>query len=73
MILACLPLIIARDMVELVRGGRMCGIVLDAKLVTEEELEKMAEAWEGWWPKEDSSLAMMQGEGEQQVFLCAVY
>lgn len=51
----------------------MCGIVLDAKLVTEEELEKMAEAWEGWWPKEDSSLAMMQGEGEQQVFLCAVY
>lgn len=54
--------IIAQAMSELVRGGRMRGVALDAKLATEDELEEMARDWDEWWAKEDASLAMMQGE-----------
>ncbi|KAI1774582.1 hypothetical protein F4818DRAFT_66300 [Hypoxylon cercidicola] len=59
----------AQAMAELVRGGRMRGVALDAKLATEDELEEMAKAWDDWWVKEDASLAMMLSEILIQLFI----
>lgn len=40
----------------------MRGAGLAAKLITEDELDEMANAWEEWADTEDSTLAMMSGE-----------
>ena len=35
---------------------------LKSKLVTENDLEEMARAWEEWVERDDATLAMIQGE-----------
>lgn len=46
----------------MVRGGRMRENGLKSGLITENDLEEMAMAWEEWTEKDDASLAMMHGE-----------
>jgi hypothetical protein len=52
----------AQAMVERVRGGRLREVGLKSGLVTENDLEEMAKAWEEWAGRDDASLAMMHGE-----------
>jgi hypothetical protein len=52
----------AQAMVERVRGGRLREVGLKSGLVTENDLEEMAKAWEEWAERDDASLAMMHGE-----------
>jgi len=55
-------LFLAQGLATIVRGGRTRDAGLKAGLVTENELEGMAKAWEEWAEKEDASAAMMHGE-----------
>lgn len=60
LLIKALPL--AQAMVERVRGGRFRARGLEAGVVNENDLDEMAKAWEEWPGKEDSSIAMLQGE-----------
>jgi hypothetical protein len=52
----------ADGMVNIIRGGRIREGGLKSELVTENDLEEMARAWEEWVEKEDATCAMIQGE-----------
>ncbi len=44
------------------RSGQVREIAIKLGLITESDLDEMAEAWEEWAKREDSSVAMMHGE-----------
>jgi hypothetical protein len=52
----------ADGIVNIIRGGRIREGGLKSELVTENDLEEMARAWEEWVEKDDATLAMIQGE-----------
>jgi uncharacterized membrane protein YcaP (DUF421 family) len=52
----------ADGIVNIIRGGRIREGGLKSELVTENELEEMARAWEEWAEIDDATLAMIQGE-----------
>ncbi|KAI0129628.1 S-adenosyl-L-methionine-dependent methyltransferase [Xylariales sp. AK1849] len=52
----------AQAMVDSVQGGRMRKAGLDAGLITEDDADEMAQAWEEWASKDDAILSMMSGE-----------
>ena len=49
-------------MAQQVRGGRIRKAGLESGLVTENDLEAMAKAWEEWKEKDDAILGMIQGK-----------
>lgn len=55
-------MVLAQGIIDQIKGGRMRGAGLNAKLTTENELDQMVKAWEEWADREDSTLAMMSGE-----------
>ncbi|SPQ24501.1 d4c3f64b-4bb2-444a-bb66-fa55ac78a6a6 [Thermothielavioides terrestris] len=52
----------ANAMADQVRSGQVREVAVKSGLVTEADLDEMAEAWEHWAAREDSSVAMMHGE-----------
>jgi hypothetical protein len=52
----------AQAMVKRVRGGRLREVGLKSGLITDNDLEEMANAWEEWAERDDASLAMIHGE-----------
>ncbi|KIV99478.1 uncharacterized protein PV09_08898 [Verruconis gallopava] len=52
----------AQGMADLIRQGRFRDAALTARLTTEDELERMAIAWQAWKTQEDATLAMVSSE-----------
>ncbi|KAL9105313.1 MAG: hypothetical protein Q9227_009480 [Pyrenula ochraceoflavens] len=52
----------ALAMTERVRGGRIRKIGLESGLLTENDLDEMAKAWDEWKERDDANLGMMHGE-----------
>lgn len=52
----------AEGILNVIRGGRVRGMAIQAGMVTEDDLEQMGKAWEEWVGEDAASLAMMHGE-----------